>query len=116
MHFLPALPFNISSSNIRVVIMTKMKLNNQKQLFSIPREITYLNIASQSPSFKAVEKAGIEGVLEKSHPYKIIGDHYFEPVKNLKKLFAELIEVHDYNRIANIPSASYGLATMKSLN
>tara|TARA_B110000238_G_scaffold200366_1_gene250239 strand:- start:1117 stop:2343 length:1227 start_codon:yes stop_codon:yes gene_type:complete len=112
MHFSPALSFNISSSNIRVVIMTKMKLNNQKQLFSIPREITYLNIASQSPSFKAVEKAGIEGILEKSHPYKIIGDHYFEPVKNLKKLFAELIEVHDYNRIANIPSASYGLATV----
>ncbi|WP_339883606.1 aminotransferase class V-fold PLP-dependent enzyme [Polaribacter vadi] len=89
-----------------------MKLQNQKQLFSIPEEITYLNIASQSPSFKAVEQAGIEGVLEKSHPFKITGDSYFEPVKKVKELFAKLIDVDDYNRIANIPSASYGLATV----
>jgi selenocysteine lyase/cysteine desulfurase len=88
-----------------------MKLQNQKHLFSLPEEITYLNIASQSPSFKAVEQAGIDGVLEKSHPYKIIVDNYFEPVKEVKKLFAKLIEVKDYNRIANIPSASFGLAT-----
>ena len=86
-------------------------MKNQKHLFNLPEEITYLNIASQSPSFKAVEQAGIEGVLEKSHPYKITGDSYFEPVKEVKELFAKLIEVKDYNRIANIPSASYGLAT-----
>lgn len=89
-----------------------MILNNQKHLFSFPEEITYLNIASQSPSFKAIEQAGIEGVLEKSNPHKIIGDSYFEPVKEVKKLFAKLIKVDDYNRIANIPSASYGLATV----
>ena len=86
-------------------------MKNQKHLFNLPEEITYLNIASQSPSFKAVEQAGIASVLEKSHPYKITGDSYFEPVKEVKKLFAKLIEVKDYNRIANIPSASYGLAT-----
>ncbi len=88
-----------------------MILQNQKHIFSIPEEITYLNIASQSPSFKAIEQAGIDGVLEKSNPYKITGDHYFEPVKEVKKLFAKLIDADDYNRIANIPSASYGLAT-----
>jgi selenocysteine lyase/cysteine desulfurase len=88
-----------------------MKLPNQKQSFSIPKEITYLNIASQSPSFKAVEQAGIDGVLEKSHPYKIGTAHYFEPVKQVKKLFTKLIDANDYNRIAIIPSASYGLAT-----
>jgi selenocysteine lyase/cysteine desulfurase len=89
-----------------------MKLQNQKHLFSLPEDVIYLNIASQSPSFKAIEKAGIEGVLEKSHPYKITTDSYFKPVKELKKLFAELIEVDDHERIANIPSASYGLATV----
>ena len=88
-----------------------MKLTNQKHLFSFPEEITYLNIASQSPSFKTVEQAGIEGILEKSNPHKITGDHYFEPVKEVKQLFAKLIALEDYNRIANIPSASYGLAT-----
>ena len=89
-----------------------MKLTNQKHLFSIPEEITYLNIASQSPSFKSVEQAGIDGVLEKSKPYKITGANYFEPVKEVKKLFAKLIEVDNFNRIANIPSASYGIATV----
>lgn len=89
-----------------------MALKNQKHLFSIPEEITYLNIASQSPSFKAVEEAGIAGILEKSKPYKITGDHYFEPVREVKKLFAKLIEVDDYNRIAMIPSVSYGIATV----
>lgn len=89
-----------------------MKLQNQKHLFSIPEEITFLNIASQSPASKAVEQAGIDGVLEKSNPHKITGDSYFEPVKRLKKLFAKLIDERDYNRIANIPSVSYGMATV----
>jgi len=87
-------------------------MKNQKHLFSIPEDIIYLNIASQSPSFKTVEQAGIEGVLEKSIPHKINTDSYFEPVKELKKLFAQLIDVEDYNRIANIPSVSYGMATV----
>ena len=87
-------------------------MNNYKHLFSIPEKITYLNIASQSPSFKAVEQAGIEGVLEKSHPYKINTDSYFEPVKKVKQLFAKLIDADNYNRIANIPSVSYGMATV----
>ena len=87
-------------------------LENQKLLFSIPEEINYLNMASQSPSFKAIEKAGIDAVIQKSHPYTIVTDSYFEPVKELKKLFAKLIDVEDYNRIATIPSASYGLATV----
>ena len=89
-----------------------MELKNQKHLFSIPEDITYLNIAAQSPSFKSVEEAGIKGVLEKSHPYKIVGDSYFEPPKALKKLFAKIIDVDDYNRIANLPSVSYGMATV----
>lgn len=89
-----------------------MILQNQKQLFNFPKEITYLNIASQSPSFKSVEKAGVDAVLKKSQPYKITGSDYFEPVIQLKKLFAQLIEVDDYNRIAMIPSVSYGIATV----
>ena len=87
-------------------------LKTQKHLFDIPCDVNYLNIASQSPSFKAIEQAGITAVLEKSHPYKIVTDHYFEPVKEIKKLFASLIDVEDYNRIANIPSVSYGMATV----
>ena len=89
-----------------------MKLKNQKHLFSLPEEITYLNIASQSPSFRAIEKAGIDAVLKKSHPYKITTDDYFTPVTEVKKLFAQLIDVDNHHRIATIPSVSYGMATV----
>ena len=89
-----------------------MGISNQKHLFSIPDDITYLNIAAQSPSFKAIEKAGVEAVIDKSHPYKYTSDSYFEPVKELKKRFAQLIEAEDYNSIANLPSVSYGMATV----
>lgn len=84
----------------------------QKHLFSIPEDITYLNTAAQSPLFKAVEEAGFEGILQKSKPYKITISDYFDPVVELKKLFAQLVDVDDFNRIAMIPSASYGLSSV----
>lgn len=89
-----------------------MALSNQKHLFDIPEEITYLNIASQSPSFKAIHEAGLSGLLQKKHPHTIAISDYFEPVKELKKLFAKLIDIEDYDRVATIPSASYGIATV----
>jgi len=89
-----------------------MALKNQKLLFDIPEDITYLNIASQSPSFKTIYNAGLEGLKQKNQPHTIMGSDYFEPVIELKKLFAELIDEDDYNRIATIPSVSYGMATV----
>ncbi|MBQ0788483.1 MAG: aminotransferase class V-fold PLP-dependent enzyme [Oceanihabitans sp.] len=89
-----------------------MALQNQKHLFDLPEDITYLNIASQSPAFKAIYEAGLDGLKQKNRPYTITGSDYFEPVVTLKKLFAELVDVTDYNRIATIPSASYGIATV----
>ena len=87
-------------------------MQHQKQLFNLPADVTYLNLASQSPSTKAIEKAGYDAVLQKSNPHTITVSHYFEPVAELKKLFAQIINVDDYNRIANIPSVSYGMATV----
>ena len=89
-----------------------MALQNQKHIFDLPEDITYLNIASQSPAFKAIYEAGLEGLKQKNRPYTITGSDYFEPVVTLKKLFAELVDVSDHNRIATIPSASYGIATV----
>ena len=89
-----------------------MILQNQKHLFDIPKNITYLNTASQSPLFNSVYNAGIEGLKQKSHPHTIKIEDYFEPVTALKKLFAELIDADDFNRIAPLPSVSYGMATV----
>ncbi|WP_418604341.1 aminotransferase class V-fold PLP-dependent enzyme [Hwangdonia sp.] len=87
-------------------------MQHQKQLFDIPEDITYLNIASQSPAFKSIYEAGLEGLKQKNRPYDIRVSDYFEPVIELKKLFAELIDADDFNRIATMPSVSYGMATV----
>ncbi|MEZ4792169.1 MAG: aminotransferase class V-fold PLP-dependent enzyme [Gelidibacter sp.] len=89
-----------------------MKQQSHKQLFDIPEDITYLNIAAQSPSFNAIHEAGLEGLMQKRHPHTITIPDYFEPVTELKKLFSKLIDADDYNRIATIPSVSYGMATV----
>ncbi|AXO79495.1 aminotransferase class V-fold PLP-dependent enzyme [Olleya aquimaris] len=89
-----------------------MALKHQKHLFDLPEHVTYLNIASQSPAFNSIHQAGLEGLMHKRKPYLITGSDYFEPVKTLKSLFANLIKASDYNRIALIPSASYGIATV----
>lgn len=87
-------------------------LENQKHLFDIPEDINYLNTASLSPSFKAVEEAGVRAVLEKSKPYHIPSSDFFEPVLELKQLFAQLIDTREYHRVATIPSVSYGMAVV----
>ena len=89
-----------------------MPLRNQKHLFDIPEEVTYLNIAGLSPSFKAVEKAGLDAVLQKSKPYMIPISDFFDPVTELKSLFAKLIDANEPERIVTIPSVSYGIATV----
>ncbi len=89
-----------------------MSLQNQKHLFDIPEDVTYLNIASQSPGFKAIFEAGMEGLRQKNKPYTISASDYFEPVVELRKLFAKLVEADSYDRIANIPSVSYGISTI----
>ena len=89
-----------------------MALQNQRHLFSIPDHISYLNTAYISPSFKAVEQAGVNAVLRKSQPFDISPSDFFEPVAEVKSLFAKLVDVNDFNRIATIPSVSYGIANV----
>ncbi|WP_435413120.1 aminotransferase class V-fold PLP-dependent enzyme [Psychroserpens mesophilus] len=87
-------------------------IQHQKHLFSIPEDVTYLNIASLSPSFKAVEQAGIDAVLQKSKPYTIPVSDFFDPVSELKALFAKLTDCKESERIVTIPSVSYGMASV----
>lgn len=85
---------------------------NQKHLFDIPENITYLNTAAQSPSTKLSTEAGVNGILQKSQPYKITGLDYFEPVDEVRRLFAKIIGCEDYHRVVTAPSVSYGLANI----
>lgn len=83
--------------------------DTQKHLFSLPTDIHFLNGAYMSPSLKTVEEAGIEAVKKKSNPISISPDAFFEDSAEVKFLFGQLINAHS-DRIALIPSASYGMA------
>ena len=89
-----------------------MHLTHQQHLFDLSEDITYLNIAAISPSFKSIEEAGINAVLKKSKPYLIPSSDFFNPVTELKQLFAKMIDTEEHQRIATIPSVSYGMAVV----
>jgi selenocysteine lyase/cysteine desulfurase len=89
-------------------------LTCQKHLFSLPDEVAYLNCAYMSPLPLAVELAGYQGVARKALPFEISADDFFSEVAEVKKLFSRLIHADDYERIAVIPSVSFGMASVVS--
>lgn len=87
-------------------------IDSQKHLFSLPDSVTYLNGAYMSPQLKSVETIGIECLKKKGLPHTITPEDFFSQRTILKKRFAELIDAPDYQNIAIIPSASYGIANV----
>ena len=84
----------------------------QKQKFILTGKKSYLNCAYMSPMLKKVEKAGISGLKIKRAPHKLMPKDFFNGVSNLKKHFAGLIGLENYERIALAPSVSYGMANV----
>ncbi len=80
--------------------------------FSLPKNVAYLNCAYMSPMLKAVEKAGLRGVRLKRNPAEIDPDDFFSIGEKLRAEFARLIGAQDPDRVAIIPSVSYGLGTV----
>jgi selenocysteine lyase/cysteine desulfurase len=87
-------------------------LNCQKEKFNLTDEVSYINCAYMSPNLKSVEEAGIQAILNKSQPWKVTRTDFFAPVEQLKNTFSKLINCADPQRIALIPSASYGIANV----
>lgn len=82
----------------------------QKSLFSLQKDIHYINCATMSPNLKSVEQAGIEGIMRKSNPQNITQETFFETTIPVQKAYAKLINCPDFERIAMVPSTSYGMA------
>lgn len=91
---------------------THMPTTQKQNLFNIAEDVTYLNTASFSPAFKSVETAGINAVKRKNQPELKQSSDLFEPTIALRKLFAQIIDEDDYNRVVTIPSVSYGMANV----
>ncbi len=83
---------------------------SQKHLFDIPDDIAYLNTAYMSPLMNSVINAIDEGARLKARPWKIQVRHFFDDVDRARALFAKIVNA-PAERIAIIPSASYGLTT-----
>lgn len=85
-------------------------MQNQKHLFDLSPEITYLNGAYMSPQLKSVTEIGLKTVTQKSRPNEILPEDFFTQKEILKQRFATLINAPDYKNTAIIPSVSYGIA------
>ncbi|MEM6647335.1 MAG: aminotransferase class V-fold PLP-dependent enzyme [Bacteroidota bacterium] len=81
----------------------------QRDLFSLPLDVHYLNCSSRSPLAKAVEAAGVAGLRGKRVPL-LTHDDFFGLPDRIRAQFAKLINAPDPQQIALIPAVSYGMA------
>ena len=87
-------------------------LTCQKHRFSLPAGSHYLNCAYMSPLSKRVQDAGVAAVRREAVPTTIRPADFFTGCDEVRGLFARLVGLQDPTRIAIIPAASYGLATV----
>ena len=86
-------------------------LSCQKHKFELADDIHYLNCAYMSPLLKAQEKVSEEIMHKLKSPNRMQVADFFDPVQALKEAFAKVIHCEEVDRIAVIPSASYGIAS-----
>lgn len=89
--------------------VTSSPLDCRRADFAIPREIAYLNCAYMGPLSGRVLEAGRHGLERKARPWTVRPEEFFEPVEEVRALFARLIG-GDADGVALLPSVSYGIA------
>lgn len=88
------------------------KLPLQADKFELPADIHYLNGAFMSPQLKSVTGVGIASVQRKARPYEVAVADFFAGPETIRKEFSRLINNRQPDRIALIPSVSYGMANV----
>jgi selenocysteine lyase/cysteine desulfurase len=93
--------------------VTAEPLTCQRSEFSLPEDVHYLNCAYMAPLPRGVQEAGVAGIGRKANPGRgIVTADFFSESTELRRLFAQLIGADRPERIAIIPSVSYGMATV----
>jgi selenocysteine lyase/cysteine desulfurase len=85
-------------------------LTCQREAFSLPEELHYLNCAYMGPLPRVTEEAGIRAIRSKRVPSQIAPGDFFETSDRLRTLFAGVLGVADAQRVAILPGVSYGVA------
>lgn len=83
---------------------------NQRHLFNLPDDLTYLNCAYFSPLLKAAVAAGVHAVDFRARPWNITSQDFFDISESIRVLFSRIINARP-DDIAIVPSVSYGIAT-----
>jgi selenocysteine lyase/cysteine desulfurase len=86
-----------------------MKIANQRHLFDIPEDVTYLNCAYMSPLMHRVIDAGVEGLSRKGRPWEIHPPDFFTGSDALRAAFAKLVNARPED-VAIVAAASYGIS------
>ena len=84
-------------------------LDNQRHLFAMPDDVTYLNCAYLSPQLRSVTAAGLAAVPGKELPWEVTPESFFTGAEDLRATFARLVGA-DADGVAFVPSVSYGVA------
>ncbi len=87
-------------------------MESQKHKFSLPENVHFLNNATFSPMSKAVEAAAHQAIMKMANPISLKANDFFDYAQTVREDFSTLINAQDADRIAIIPSASYGLSTV----
>ena len=88
------------------------QLTSQKHTFTLPEGLHYLNCATRAPASRAVEQAGHAAIQRDTNPFGLHPDDFFSGAIRVRSLFSQLIQNRDPDRIAVIPSVSYGMAVV----
>jgi len=86
-----------------------MKLSNQRHLYDIPDDVSYLNCGYMSPLMDTVREAGVRGLSAKRHPWTITPPDFFTGSNRMREAFAALVHASPED-IAIVPAASYGMS------
>jgi selenocysteine lyase/cysteine desulfurase len=82
---------------------------NQRDRFSLPEDVAYLNCAYTAPLLKQAEEAGRGALALKAAPWNLTAEHFFETLRENRRLFARIVDC-PAEHVAIIPSVSYGVA------
>ena len=83
----------------------------QRDLFSLPPGLHFLNAARMTPLLRTVEAAGVAGVRRKTVPTEITAETFFDDVEAVRERFGRLVEAPAAD-VALAASASYGMAAV----
>lgn len=87
-------------------------LENQRHLFNLPDDITYLNCSYMSPMLKSVADIGVRAIYDKDDPSSNRPESFFDNTSALRTQFAKLIDAPSERMCAITPSVSYALANV----